>query len=216
MAIKKKMQKSEMLEGFDYMTISIYALRVGKSSKEWRVAYGLVTPAPDKMVKPIVTGSNQLGSCVFGKKSEKLSIRRVIWSGERDIVLGVYEDLVNGISLKTSFQKWGVDTSEFDYDVSFTQESNYEEWGQEPILSGQTSFTQTIQMIDPARLFEKDGKIPDDIERALGTLEAYLKGQTQLPFGEQYDHVGNLEIVVAPDRDAAGKPLVEYLGTVVI
>lgn len=209
MATKKKKQRTEMLEGFDYMTISIYALRVGKSSKEWRVAYGLVTPAPDKMVKPIVTGSNQLGSCVFDKKSEKLSIRRVIWSGERDIVLGVYEDLVNGISLKSSFQKWGVDTSKLDYDVSFTQESNYEEWGQEPILSGQTSFTQTIQMIDPARLFEKDGKIPDDIEKALGLLETYLKEQTRLPFGEKFDHVGNLEIVIAPDRDAAGKPLVE-------
>lgn len=200
-----------MLVRFDYMTISIYALRVGKNSKEWRIAYGLVTPAPDKLPNPIVTGSTQLGSCEFEKKNERLSIRKVIWSGERDIVLGIYEDLVNGVSLKSSFLKWGVDTSIFDYDVIFTQESNYEKWGQEPILNGQLSFTQTIQMIDPARLFEKEGKIPDDIEKALGTLEAYLKGQTQLPFGEQYDHVGNLEIVVAPDRDAAGKPLVEYL-----
>lgn len=198
-----------MLASFDFLTICIYALRVGKNSKEWRVAYGLVTPAPDKMPKPIVTGSNQLGSCVFGKKSERLSIRKVIWSGERDIVLGVYQDLVNGVSLKTSFLKWGVDTSQFDYDVSYTQESIYEEWGQEPILDGQSSFTQTIQMIEPARLFEKVGKIPDDIEKALALLEAFLKEQTQLPFGVQYDHVGNLEIVVAPDRDAAGRPLVE-------
>lgn len=211
MATKKKIEKTDMLEGFDYMTISIYALRVGKNSKEWRIAYGLVTPAPEKMPKPIVSGSTQLGSCEFEKKNEKLSIRKVIWSGERDIVLGIYEDLVNGISLKSSYQKWGVDITDFDYDVSFTQESNYEKWGQEPILNGQLSFTQTVQMIDPAKLFEKEGKIPDDIEKALGTLEAYLKGQTQLPFGEQYDHVGNLEIVVAPDRDAAGKPLVEYL-----
>lgn len=209
MATKKKTVKTDMLAGFDYMTISIYALRVGKNNKEWHVAYGLVTPAPDKMLAPIVTGSNQLGSCEFGKKSERLSIRRVIWSGDRDIVLGVYEDLVNGISLKSSLLRHGVDTSKFDYDVSYTQESNYEEWGQEPILNGQPSFTHTIQMIDPARLFEKDGKIPDDVEKALRTLENYLKEQTHLPFGEYFDHVGNLEIVVAPDRDAAGRPLVE-------
>lgn len=209
MATKKIIEKNNVLVGIDYMTISIYVLRVGKNNKEWRVAYGLVTPASDKMTKPIVTGSNQLGSCMFGKKSERLSIRKVIWSGERDIVLGVYEDLVNGISLKTSLLKWGVDASQFDYDVSYTQESNYEEWGQEPILDGQSSYTQIIQMIDPARLFEKEGRIPDDIEKALALLEAYLKEQTQLPFGEQYDHVGNLEIVIAPDRDAAGRPLVE-------
>ncbi len=209
MAIKKILEKNNMLVSFNFMTISIYALRVGKNSMEWRVAYGLITPSPDKMPKPIVLGSNQIGSCVFGKKSERLSIRKVIWSGERDIVLGVYEDLVNGVSLKASFLKWGVDTSQFNYDVSFTQESNYEEWGQEPILGSQSSFTQIIQMIDPARLFEIDGKIPDDIEKASALLEDYLKEQTHLPFGERYDHVGNLEIVVALDRDAAGRPLVE-------
>ncbi len=212
MAIKKIQEKNNMLVSFNFMTISIYALRVGKNSKEWRVAYGLITPSPDKMSKPIVTGSNQIGSCVFGNKSEKLSIRKIIWSGESDLVIGIYQDLVNGVSLKTSFQKWGVDITDFDYDVSFTQESHYEEWGREPILNGQTSFTQSAQMIDPARLFEKDGRLPDDIEKALCTLGAYLKEQTRFPFGEQYDHVGNLEIVVALDRDAAGRPLVEYYG----
>lgn len=210
MAIKKILEKNNMLVSFNFMTISIYALRVGKNSKEWRVAYGLITSSPDKMSKPIVLGSNQIGSCVFGNKSEKLSIRKIIWSGESDLVIGIYQDLVNGVSLKTSFQKWGVDTTDFDYDVSFTQESHYEEWGREPILNGQTSFTQSAQMIDPARLFEKDGRLPDDIEKALCPLEAYLKEQTRFPFGEQYDHVGNLEIVVALDRDAAGRPLVEY------
>ena len=209
MITKKKAVNRDMLVSFDYMTISIYVLRVGRESKEWRVAYGLVTPDSEKMAKPIVTGSTQLGSCAFGKKSERLSVRKIIWSGERDTVLGVYDDLVNGTSLNTSFHKWGVDTTGLDYDVFFTQDSNYEEWGQEPILDGQLSYTQTIQMIDPATLFEKEGKLPDDVEKALGTLEIYLKEQTRLPFGERYNHVGNLEIVIAPDRDAAGRPLVE-------
>ncbi len=57
MATKKIIEKTDMLVCFDYLTISIYALRIGKNSKEWRIAYGLVTPAPDKMPNPIATCS---------------------------------------------------------------------------------------------------------------------------------------------------------------
>lgn len=83
MITKKKAVNRDMLVSFDYMTISIYVLRVGRDSKEWRVAYGLVTPDSEKMAKPNVTGSTQLGSCAFGQKSERLSVRKIIWSGER-------------------------------------------------------------------------------------------------------------------------------------
>ena len=196
-----------MLNDYDYLTLCLYAIRVGKKNSEWRLAYGVVTPVQNKMPKPIESGSNELGACEHGK----ISMRKVFYSCERDIILGVFNDLMNGVSLKDSFTKWGIDTSILHFDVKFTQNVVDENWGEEQILSRQLSYTRRVSMIDPKQLFEKDGKIPSDVDKAIQRLEERLNEETGLPFGEKFDHVGNLDIVIAPDRDAAGRPLIECL-----
>lgn len=194
-----------MMIDFQYMSICLFGLRIGKDNENWRLAYGIVSPAIEKMDEPSVSGSTQLGSCEYGK----MSIRKVLWSGEREIVLGIYDDLVSGMSLKTTFSRHGVDITKLDFDLGYTQSGFVEPWGTEYVTGCQRAYTKKITMLDPSQLVVKGGKIAKDADKGIGLIETYLKKQTGLPFDERYDHVGNLEIVIVPDRDEAGHPLIE-------
>lgn len=190
---------------FQYMSICLFGLRIGKNNENWQLAYGIVSPAIEKMNEPSVSGSTQLGSCEYGK----MSIRKVLWSGEREIVLGIYDDLVSGMSLKTTFSRHGVDITKLDFDLGYTQSGFVEPWGTEYVTGCQRAYTKKVTMLDPNQLVEKGGKIAKDADKCIRLIETYLKKQTGLPFDERYDHVGNIEIVIVPDRDEAGHPLIE-------
>ena len=190
---------------FEYMTICLFALRVGKNNDDWRLAYGVVSPALEKMETLSVSGSTQLGSCENGK----MSIRKVVWSGKRDEVIGIFDDLASGVGLKTTFENYGVDTTDLNFDMAYTQASIVEPWGTENVTGCQKAYTKKITMLDPTELLVKDGKKAKDAEKGIRLIEDYLKKQTGLPFDERFDHVGNLEIVIVPDRDEVGHPLVE-------
>lgn len=190
---------------FQYMSICLFGLRIGKNNENWRLAYGIVSPAIEKMNEPCVSGSTQLGSCEYGK----MSIRKVLWSGEREIVLGIYDDLVSGMSLKTTFSRHGVDITKLDFDLGYTQSGFMEPWGTEYVTGCQRAYTKKVTMLAPNQLVEKGGKIAKDADKCIMLIETYLKKQTGLPFDERYDHVGNIEIVIVPDRDEAGHPLIE-------
>ena len=190
---------------FQYMSICLFGLRIGKNNENWRLAYGIVSPAIEKMNEPSVSGSTQLGSCEYGK----MSIRKVLWSGEREIVLGIYDDLVSGMSLKTTFSRHGVDITKLDFDLGYTQSGFVEPWGTEYVTGCQRAYTKKVTMLAPNQLVEKGGKIAKDADKCIKLIETYLKKQTGLPFDERYDHVGNIEIVIVPDRDEAGHPLIE-------
>jgi len=185
---------------FENLFICIFALRIGKNDK-WRLAYCIVTPAQEKMNELVVSGSSKLVS--------NISIRNVKWSGEQDVILGIYDDLSHGISLKSSLDIRGVESSLLDFDVEYSQEAVIEPWGNEQILNSQLSYTKSVSMLNPLKLIEKDGQIPDNAKKLLQELENYLSKQTKLPFGKKFDHVGNLDIIIAPDRDSMGRPLVE-------
>lgn len=190
---------------FEYMTICLFGLRMGKKSEKWRIVYGVVSPAMEKMDTPTASGSTQLGGCEHGK----LSVRKVIWSGEREAVLELYDDLIDGKSMKASLSKQGVDIRNLEFDMEYAQADIEEPWGTENVMGCQKAYTKKVVMIDPEELFVKDGKKAKDAEKALKTLEGYLQKQTGLPFDERFDHVGNMEVVIVPDRDEAGRPLVE-------
>ena len=190
---------------FQYMSMCLFGLRIGKNNENWRLAYGIVSPAIEKMNEPSVSGSTQLGSCEYGK----MSIRKVLWSGEREIVLGIYDDLVLGMSLKTTFSRHGVDITKLDFDLGYTQSGFVEPWGTEYVTGCQRAYTKKVTMLAPNQLVEKGGKIAKDADKCISLIETYLKKQTGLPFDERYDHVGNIEIVIVPDRDEAGHPLIE-------
>ena len=190
---------------FENMVICLFCLRIGKSSEPWRIAYGLVTPSQTIMPKPSVSETEDIGSCKHGR----MSIRKVIFSEKSETINGIFDDLAKGISLKNSFVQRGIDTSDLGFDVTYYQEAVPREWGIERVLDDQVTYTKSICMLDPTDLFEKKGSKPEDVEKAIEKLENKLKEKTKLPFGDKYNHVGNLDIVIVPDRDDAGRPLVE-------
>ena len=195
-----------MIDRFENMIMRLYIMRMGKSkSQTWRVVYGAFTPCLEKMDEPFISESSSAGNCEWGK----LSVKRIVWASERDVVLGIFKDLSSGISLKTSFDKWGVNTEGMTFDVSYNQKAIEEPWGMENILDRQLTYTRSVSMLEPEKLFEKDGKLAKDADKALRQVEEYLQKSTKLPFGERFDHVGNMDVIVEPERDLSGKPLVE-------
>ena len=180
-------------------------MRIGKSKNQtWRVVYGAFTPCLEKMDEPFISESSSPGSCEWGK----LSVKKIVWASERDVILGIFSDLSSGMSLKTSFEKWGVNTDRMTIDVCYNQKAIEEPWGMENILDRQLTYTRSICMLEPEKLFEKDGKITADADQALRLVEEHLQESTKLPFGERFDHVGCMDVIVEPDRDLNGKPLV--------
>lgn len=190
-----------------YLTICLFVLRIGKKCEDWKIAYGVVYPAVEKMNSPIVSGSTDIGTCEYGR----LSIRKIFLSSERDEVLDIFEDLSNGNSLKASFVKYRIDVSKFDFDVKYTQSNIKEDWGLEAIGTIEKLYTKKVTMLYPLQLIEKNGKIASDAEKAIVLIENYLRKQTGIEFNTNTDHVGNLEIIIKPEVDESGKPLVRLI-----
>lgn len=197
------------LTDYPYLTIRLFILRIGKTGGKveplYRIAYGVVKPTLGKMNKLVVSQASSIGSCGSGR----LAIRRVIWADDRAVVLSIFDDLSKGISLKSALTKWGIDTTELDFDVRYLQSAINQPWGVENIIDRQLTYSRTVCMLNPEELIEKDGNVPSDADAALKRIEDFLAKETALPFGTKYDHVGNLTIIVEPDRDVHGKPLVE-------
>lgn len=189
---------------FKYLTICLFALRVGKKNEDWKIVYGCIAPTLDKMDSPMVSESNQIGTCEHGR----LSIRKIVWSGLSENVLGIYNDLIRGISLKTAFYNHNIEVTNLNFDAVYTQEKRELPWGFETIADHQKAYTKKAIMFNPMQLFDKNGKVASDAEKARNMVEAYLDKQIGLPFNECFDRIGNLEIIIVSERDETGRPLV--------
>ena len=189
---------------FKYLTICLFALRVGKKNEDWKIVYGCIAPTLDKMDSPMVSESNQIGTCEHGR----LSIRKIVWSGLSENVLGIYNDLIRGISLKTAFYNHNIEVTNLNFDAVYTQEKRELPWGFETIADHQKAYTKKAIMFNPMQLFDKNGKVASDAEKARNMVEAYLDKQIGLPFNECFDRIGNLEIIIVSERDETGRPWV--------
>ena len=67
-------------------------------------------------------------------------------------------------------------------------------------------------MLEPKTLFEIDGYLleQEELDDAMRALSVKLREATGLPFDTSYDHIGNLEILIAPDQDIYGRSLVKH------
>ena len=187
-----------------YLILRLYILRC-KSEGVYRIAYGSVTPAASAMTKPNVRLFNSLGSY----SGNKWQYSTVVIASNAGAILGIFNDLASGKSLKSSFVNWGIDVSSIDFDVTYTSDTEPEPWRGENYTNSQLIYSKVIWMLNPESLFEIDGKIPDDVDHAMQDLAKLLEKQTGLHFTTRYNHIGNLELLYTPDRDANGKPLVE-------
>lgn len=189
----------------DILILRLFVLRIGKKNANplYRIFYGVVSPYEEEMEKPSVSEFNKLK-----KYDDKwFYVSSVKMAGEKTRILRVYQELLHGISLKDAFAHIGVDTSCFGFDVYYQQSYVEVPWNVDKI-SSQIIYTMMACMVEPARLFEVDGRIPVYASEGLSDLDNWLQENTNLPFGKDYDHVGNLEVLLTPSRDACGKLLI--------
>ena len=72
---------------FDYMILRLFILRIGKgkTDAEYRVAYGVVSPATSKMTEAVYTDFTTLGT--FGKRCAWATI---LFASDTGIILSIY------------------------------------------------------------------------------------------------------------------------------
>ena len=122
-----------MTDRFENMIMRLFIMRIGKSkSQTWRVVYGAFTPCLEKMDVPFISESSAAGNCEWGK----LSVKRIVWASERDVILGIFKDLSSGMSLKTSFEKWGVNTDGMTFTVTWSDGSETQPEASEITFTG--------------------------------------------------------------------------------
>ena len=193
-----------------YLSLSLFILRIGedKNNPIYRIAYGVVSPSDHSMEKATVSKFSQFGS--YGNK--KVYLGSISISSEREIILGIYEALSIGNSLKDSLERYGISNDNLMYDVEYIRDGVSVPWHKANILGNQLSDSRYICMLNPETLFEIDGHLleQEELDDAMRTLCVKLREATGLPFDTSYDHIGNLEILIAPDQDVYGKPLVKY------
>ena len=193
-----------------YLSLRLFILRIGedKNNPIYRIAYGVVSPSDHSMEKATVSKFSQFGS--YGNKKVYLGSISIFSEGEK--VLGIYDALSMGNSLKTSLNKYGIKNDSLRYDVEYIYDGVSVPWHKANILGNQLSDSRYICMLKPETLFEIDGHLLDqeELENAMRSLSVKLREGTGLPFDTSYDHIGNLEILIAPDQDIYGRSLVKH------
>lgn len=193
-----------------YLSLRLFILRIGdvKNSPIYRIAYGVVIPSDYSLEKATVSDFSQFEG--YGNK--KIYLGSISIFSEREIILGIYDALSIGNSLKESLDRYGISNDNLKYDVEYIRDGVSVPWHKANILGNQLSDSRYICMLKPETLFEIDGHLleQEELENAMRSLSAKLREGTGLPFDTSYDHIGNLEILLAPDQDIYGRSLVKY------
>ena len=183
----------------EYLSLRLFILRIreDKKSPTYRIAYGVVVPSDHFMEKATVSEFSQLGR--YGNK--KIYLGSISIFSEREIILGIYDALSIGNSLKKSLDRYGISNDNLMYDVEYTRDGVSVPWHKANILRNQLSDSRYICMLNPETLFEINGHLleQEELDDAMRTLCVKLREATGLPFDTSYDHIGNLEILIAPD-----------------
>lgn len=188
-----------------YLIIRLFVLRC-KKENIYRIAYGAVTEFANEMPEPAVRNFNKLGT--YG--DYKWDYASVIMAEDAQIIKGVYNDLLNGESLKESFSKRGIKTKSLSFDVKYNPSVSASTWQAENLSERQLVYCQVANIQNVNELFASNkGVIPADVDKAISDLSAILTGTTNLPFSKKFAHIGNLELLYTPDRDEKGRPLIK-------
>ena len=188
-----------------HLSLRLFILRIGedKNNPIYRIAYGAVVPSDHSMEKATMSEFSQLGS--YGNK--KVYLGSISISSEREIILGIYDALSIGNSLKGSLERYGISNDNLMYDVEYIRDGVSVPWHKASILGNQLSDSRYICMLNPETLFEIDGHLLEqgELDDAMHTLSVKLREATGLPFDTSYDHIGNLEILMEDPWSSIGK-----------
>lgn len=189
----------------DYLIIRLFILKIGKGKEEsYKIAYGVVTPTANKMTKAVYTAFTNFGS--FGKKC---ALGTIMFASDSDIIISIYNDLLKGVSVKTAFTKWDINTDNMNYDVTYSQDCSISPWLVEHLTICQINYTRTAYLLNQKNLFDNSGIEETRVSEALVILTNKLAERTHIANDVMQERLGNLEIIVAPARDANGRTLVQ-------
>lgn len=193
-----------------HLSLRLFILRIGedKNNPIYRIAYGVVSPSDHSLEEATGSEFSKLGS--YGNKKVFLGSFSIF--SEREKVLGIYDALSIGSSLKESLDRYGISNDNLKYDVKYIRNGVSVPWHKANILGNQLSDSRYICMLEPETLFEIDGHLLEQeaLDGAMRTLSVKLSEATGLPFDTSYNHIGNLEILIAPDQDIYGRSLVKH------
>lgn len=193
-----------------HLSLRLFILRIGdvKNSPIYKIAYGAVIPSDYSLEKATVSDFSQFGS--YGNK--KIYLGSISIFSDREIILGIYDALSIGNSLKESLDRYSISNDNLMYDVEYIRDGVSVPSHKVNILGNQLSDSRYICMLEPETLFEIDGHLlgQEALDGAMRTLSVKLSEATGLPFDTSYDHIGNLEILIAPDQDIYGRSLVKH------
>lgn len=192
-----------------HLSLRLFILRIGedKNNPIYRIAYGVVSPSDHSLEEATGSEFSKLGS--YGNK--KVFLGSISIFSEREKVLGIYDALSIGSSLKESLDRYGISNDNLKYDVKYIRNGISVPWHKANILGNQLSDSRYICMLEPETLFEIDGHLLEEaLDGAMRTLSVKLSEATGLPFDTSYDHIGNLEILITPDQDIYGRSLVKH------
>lgn len=193
-----------------HLSLRLFILRIGedKNNPIYRIAYGVVSPSDHAMEKATGSDFSKLGSY----DNKKIYLASISICSEIESILGIYEALSIGSSLKESLRRYGISNDNLMYDVEYMRGGVPVPWHKANILGNQLSDSRYICMLEPETLFKIDGYLleQEELDDAMRTLSVKLREATGLPFDTSYDHIGNLEILIAPDQDIYGRSLVKH------
>ena len=118
-----------------HLSLRLFILRIGegKNNPIYRIAYGVVSPSDHSLEEATGSEFSKLGS--YGNK--KVFLGSISIFSEREKVLGVYDALSIGSSLKESLDRYGISNDNLKYDVKYIQNGISVPWHKANILGNQ-------------------------------------------------------------------------------
>ena len=190
------------------LQVFILQLRGKGKTTEWvnRIAYSVATPCENNTVFANMRDFNRVGSC----DCYKCFLACFKMADTRQNVFAVMKDICEGKSLPDVLNNYNViKPKSLDFDLKIEGGVFNIPWGVETVFGTETIYSNMVCLDDIDDLFKYGGVSPEQIAKVKADVAAELERQTHLPFSGLYsEHLGNVEIIVQPNREARGRALV--------
>ena len=190
------------------LQIFILQLRGKEKTAQWvnRIAYAVATPCENNTVFVNMRDFNRVGSCDYYKQF----ITCFKMANTRQTVLAVVKDICEGKSLPDVLADYEIEKPKtLDFDLKFEGGVFDNPWGVETVFGTETIYSNMVCLDDIDNLFKYGDITPEQITKVRADVATELEKQTHLPFTDLYsEHLGNIEIIVQPDREPKGRALV--------
>lgn len=184
----------------------LFILRRGKGEHSaYNIAYGVFGVTDSN--QPLISSQfSELVKC--GKV--KYYTAAVSVASDRSAIIGIFNDIATGISLRESLRRWGIDDSDLTFDAVYMRGASVAPLHIDSDFGDEVIYASGFVCDNPSVLFNSGDIHPTEgeIDMSMQALAEYLSGKTTIPSDIMYERIGNLEVLNSPGRDEYGKSLV--------